>query len=96
MCRRRVKRTGLRAQSFTKALYLVVMKLHLAAIAFNEKELETYVSQLKSQSFETVSEVKKAEDGSWYQVLARTVRQEAVVSQVKASTMADVVAEPQA
>lgn len=62
------------------------MKLHLAAIAFNEKELETYVSQLKSQNFETVSDVKKAEDGSCYQVLAKTVRQETVVPQARPAT----------
>ena len=52
------------------------MKQHLAAIAFNERELESYVAQLKSQSFETVSEVKKADDGTFYQVLAKTVRQD--------------------
>ena len=58
------------------------MKLHLAAIAFNERELETYVAQLKSQSFETVSEVKKSEDGTWYQALAKKTKQEATFSQV--------------
>ena len=52
------------------------MKLHLTAIAFNEKELESYVAQLKSQSFETVSDVKKAEDGAYYQAMAKTVRLE--------------------
>lgn len=31
-----------------------------------------YVGQLKTQGFESLSEVKKAEDGSYYQVLART------------------------
>lgn len=51
------------------------MKLHLAAIAFNERELETYVTQLKSQRFETVSEVKKADDGTYYQVMAKTVKE---------------------
>ena len=51
------------------------MKLHLAAIAYNEKELETYISQLKIQHFEAVSEVKKAEDGTVYQVMAKTVKE---------------------
>lgn len=51
------------------------MKLHLAAIAFNEKELEAYITQLKSQRFEPVSEVKKAEDGTFYQVMAKTVKE---------------------
>lgn len=55
------------------------MKLHLAAIAFNEKELEAYVSQLKNQRFETVSEVKKADDGTYYQVMAKTVRETVVL-----------------
>lgn len=64
------------------------MKLHLAAIAFNEKELETYVSQLKGQRFEAVSEVKKADDGTFYQVLARTVRQEAA-PQAKPATVTE-------
>ena len=60
------------------------MKLHLAAIAFNEKELEAYVSQLKSQHFESISEVKKAEDGTYYQVLAKTVRENAIAPKVAA------------
>jgi len=68
---------------FWQCSYLVSMKLHLAAIAFNEKELETYVSQLKSQRFETVSDVKKAEDGSFYQVLARAVKSEGLLPQSK-------------
>ena len=55
------------------------MKQHLAAIAFNERELEAYVTQLKTQRFETISEVKKADDGTWYQVLAKTVRSEAII-----------------
>ena len=44
--------------------------MQIAAIGFNERELEAYVSQLKSQGFESLSEVKKAEDGSFYQALA--------------------------
>ena len=55
------------------------MKQHLAAIAFNERELEAYVTQLKTQRFETISEAKKAEDGTWYQVLAKTVKAEAII-----------------
>ena len=55
------------------------MKLHLAAIAYNERELETYVSQLKAQRFESVSEVKKAEDGTYYQVMAKTVKEPAAI-----------------
>jgi hypothetical protein len=58
------------------ALYLVYMKQYLAAIAFNERELESYVAQLKSQRFETVSDVKKAEDGTFYQVMAKSVKQD--------------------
>ena len=54
------------------------MKLHLAAIAFNERELEAYVSQLKTQHFEPVSDAKKADDGSFYQVMAKTVRESAL------------------
>ena len=59
------------------------MKQHLAAIAFNERELEAYVSQMKAQRFETVSEVKKAEDGTWYQVLAKTVKTDVVPAKQK-------------
>jgi hypothetical protein len=62
------------------------MKLHLAAIAYNEKELDAYVSQLKNQHFEAVSDVKKAEDGTYYQVMARTTRENAALP--KAITMA--------
>lgn len=61
-------------------MYLAYMKQHLTAIAFNEKELESYVSQLKGQRFETVSDVKKSEDGTFYQALAKTVRQEAATA----------------
>jgi len=57
------------------------MKQHLAAIAFNERELEAYVSQLKEQRFETISEVKKAEDGTYYQVMAKTVKEAATLPQ---------------
>lgn len=52
------------------------MKQHLTAIAFNEKELESYVSQLLTGGFETISEVKKAEDGTYFQALAKGNKQE--------------------
>ncbi len=45
--------------------------MHIAAICFNERELEMYVSQLKLQGFESISEVKKAEDGTFYQAMAK-------------------------
>jgi hypothetical protein len=47
------------------------MKMQIAAICFNERELELYVGQLKSQGFESVSDVKKAEDGSFYLTMAK-------------------------
>jgi len=67
------------------------MKQHLAAIAFNEKELETYVSQLKDQRFETVSEVKKAEDGTYYQIMAKAVKEPVILPQ---KTLVPVAIEP--
>ena len=48
------------------------MKMHIAAICYTERELDLYVSQLKSQGFESLSEVKKAEDGSFYLVMAKS------------------------
>ena len=45
--------------------------MHIAAICYTERELDTYVSQLKLQGFESLSEVKKAEDGSFYLVMAK-------------------------
>ena len=65
------------------------MKQQLAAIAFNERELEAYVTQLKTQSFETVSEVKKAEDGTFYQVLAKTVKTEIFLPQKPVETVVE-------
>jgi hypothetical protein len=59
------------------------MKQHLAAIAYNQRELEAYVSQLKTQRFEAVSEVKKAEDGTYYQILVKAVRAEMGAPQPK-------------
>jgi hypothetical protein len=57
------------------------MKMHIAAIGFNERELEMYVSQLKSQGFESLSDTKKAEDGSYYQALARASKFELPVQE---------------
>lgn len=50
------------------------MKTHIAAIGHNEKELEVYVGQLKTQGFESLSEIKKAEDGTYYQVMAKAAK----------------------
>lgn len=47
------------------------MKMHIAAICYNERELDSYISQLKSQGFESVSDVKKAEDGTYYLAMAK-------------------------
>jgi hypothetical protein len=52
------------------------MKMQIAAICFNERELELYVGQLKEKGFETLSEVKKAEDGSFYQAMAKASKYE--------------------
>ncbi len=52
-------------------LYFRCMKMQIAAICFNERELDLYVTQLNGQGFESLSEVKKAEDGTWYIVMAR-------------------------
>lgn len=62
-------------------LYFYSMKMHIAAICFNERELEIYVSQLRSQGFESLSEVKKAEDGSFFQAMARTSKGEMPVQE---------------
>ena len=45
--------------------------MQIAAICYTERELEMYVSQLKSLGFESLSEIKKAEDGSFYLVMAK-------------------------
>ncbi len=45
--------------------------MHIAAICYTERELENYVLQLQSQGFESLSDVKKAEDGSYYRVMAK-------------------------
>jgi hypothetical protein len=71
------------------------MKLHLAAIAFNERELESYVSQLKNGGFEAISDVKKSDDGTYYQALAKTIRQEAAAS-LKSTTTVTETLSPQA
>jgi hypothetical protein len=72
------------------------MKQHLTAIAFNEKELESYVSQLRNGGFEAVSDVKKSEDGTFYQALAKTVRQDATASLKPAATIVTESLAPQA
>ena len=59
--------------------YFRTMKMHIAAIGYNERELEVYVSHLKTQGFESLSDVKKAEDGSFYRVMARVSKFEAPV-----------------
>jgi hypothetical protein len=68
------------------------MKQYLAAIAFNERELESYVAQLKSQRFETVSDVKKADDGTFYQVMAKSVKQDLSLPVPKATPALETVA----
>ena len=35
------------------------------------------MNQLRSQGFEALSDIKKAEDGSFYQAMAKTLKQEA-------------------
>lgn len=52
-------------------LYFRSMKMQIAAICFNERELELYISQLRSQGFESLSDVKKAEDGSYYLTMTK-------------------------
>lgn len=61
-------------------LYFRSMKMHIAAIGFNERDLELYVSQLKTQGFESLSEVKKADDGSFYRVMAKASKFELAVT----------------
>lgn len=55
--------------------------MQIAAICFNERELEMYVNQLKAQGFENVSDVKKAEDGSYYLVMAKASKFEMPVQE---------------
>ena len=45
--------------------------MHIAVIGYNERELDVYVSQLQAQGFESLSDVKKAEDGSFYRAMAK-------------------------
>ena len=65
------------------------MKQHVTAIAFNEKELESYVSGLLSSGFETVSEVKKSEDGSFYHALAKASRLDGTVAFAKPTVVSE-------
>jgi hypothetical protein len=68
------------------------MKMHIAAICYNERELDMYVSQLKSQGFESLSEVKKAEDGTFYQVMARASKFEVPVQEKVVLETAELIA----
>ena len=52
--------------------------MHLTAICYNERELEVYVNQLQSQGFESLSDAKKSDDGTYYQAMAKTSKAEAV------------------
>jgi hypothetical protein len=72
--------------------YFRSMKMHIAAIGFNERELEMYVSQLQTQGFESLSDVKKAEDGSFYRVMAKMSKFEAPVQEKASLQMTDLVA----
>lgn len=65
--------------------------MHIAAIGFNERELEMYVSQLKTMGFESLSDVKKAEDGSYYQALAKASKFESLVQEKPAVQSADAI-----
>ena len=53
--------------------------MQIAAICFNERELDLYINQLKSQGFESLSDVKKAEDGSYYLTMTKGSKFEMVV-----------------
>ena len=55
--------------------------MQIAAICYNERELELYISQLKSQGFESLSNVKKAEDGSFYLAMAKASKFEIPVQE---------------
>lgn len=55
--------------------------MQIAAICYNERELELYISQLKSQGFESLSDVKKAEDGSFYLAMAKASKFEIPVQE---------------
>jgi hypothetical protein len=70
-------------------VYIRLMKMHIAAICFNEPELEMYVSQLKSQGFESLSEAKRADDGTYYQAMAKTAKPESFPPQIVVSEAAN-------
>ena len=55
--------------------------MQIAAIGFNERELELYVSQLRNQGFESLSDVKKAEDGTFYRAMAKASKFESPVQE---------------
>lgn len=90
-CKKSGERPGLRTRFFVRGVYLGRMKLYLAAVAVNERELETYVLQLRAGGFETVSDVKKSEDGTCYQALAKRSRQEAMLSSPSAAAVNEAV-----
>jgi hypothetical protein len=56
---------------FVLLVYFSYMKMQIAAICFNERELELYIGQLKAQGFESLSDIKKADDGAYYLVMAK-------------------------
>jgi len=64
------------------------MKMHIAAICYTERELENYVLQLQSQGFESLSDVKKAEDGSYYRIMAKGSKFDAPLSEKAAPAVA--------
>ena len=80
--------TGVQSTCFFFQLLLInlaFMKQHLAAIAHTQKELEVYINQLLKQGFETLSEMTKAEDGSYYQALVKSVRDQVSKSEKNSS-----------
>lgn len=77
---------------FCGLLYFRSMKMHIAAICFNERELDMYVSQLKTQGFESLSEVKKAEDGTFYRVMAKASKFEVPVQEKAVPETAEMLA----
>jgi hypothetical protein len=66
--------------------------MHITAICYTERELDLYVSQLKSQGFESLSDVKKAEDGSFYLVMAKSSKFDLPVSEKSTIVMETVLA----
>lgn len=67
------------------------MKMQIAAICYTERELDNYVSQLKSQGFESLSEIKKAEDGSYYLIMAKASKFDMLVAEKAAVPVAETI-----